>query len=59
MRRATATALIFVGLGASRAFGGPSDVARMERAIDLCVSNQQFMGAVLVAKDERLLINRG
>jgi CubicO group peptidase (beta-lactamase class C family) len=59
MRHATAIALVFVGLTASRAFSAPSDIARMERAIDLRVSNRQFMGAVLVARDERLLVNRG
>jgi CubicO group peptidase (beta-lactamase class C family) len=43
----------------SLAFGAGIDVARMERAIDLRVSTGQFMGAVLVAKDGKILINKG
>src|SRR6202034_2899494 len=43
----------------SLAFGAANDVARMERAIDLWVSNGEFMGAVLVAKDGKILINKG
>jgi CubicO group peptidase (beta-lactamase class C family) len=41
------------------AFGAANDVARMERAIDLQMSKGQFMGAVLVARDETILINKG
>jgi CubicO group peptidase (beta-lactamase class C family) len=48
------TALIF-----SAAFAGPDDLTRMERDTELRVSNGQFMGTVLVAKDGRPLINRG
>jgi CubicO group peptidase (beta-lactamase class C family) len=59
MRRMSAIALVFVGLAATRAFCAPSDIARMERAIDLRVSTGQFMGAVLVAKDQSLLIDKG
>lgn len=43
----------------SIAFGAAEDAARMERAIDLRVSTGQFMGAVLVAKDGKILINKG
>jgi CubicO group peptidase (beta-lactamase class C family) len=51
--------LIIVVASSSPAFGAAIDVARMERAIDLRVSTGQFMGAVLVAKDGKVLINKG
>jgi CubicO group peptidase (beta-lactamase class C family) len=40
-------------------FGAITDVARMERAIDLQLSTGKFMGAVLVSKDGKILINKG
>ena len=58
-RIATSIALLFMGLTASVALSAPDEMARMEHAIDLRVSNGQFMGAVLVAKDDKLLLNRG
>lgn len=51
--------LTMVFASSSVAFGAAIDVARMERAIDLRVSTGQFMGAVLVAKDGKILINKG
>jgi CubicO group peptidase (beta-lactamase class C family) len=36
-----------------------SDIELMQSDIELRVANQHFMGAVLVAKGDRLLINRG
>lgn len=51
--------LTMVFASSSLAFGAGIDVARMERAIDLRVSTGQFMGAVLVAKDGKILINKG
>lgn len=51
--------LITVSAASSLAFGAGVDVARMERAIDLRVSTGQFTGAVLVAKDGKILINKG
>lgn len=51
--------LTMVFASSSLAFGAAIDVARMERAIDLRVSTGQFMGAVLVAKDGKILINKG
>jgi CubicO group peptidase (beta-lactamase class C family) len=59
MERATSITLIFAGLFASAAFGAPADTARMESAIQWRVSNGQFMGAVLVAQDGRILMNKG
>ena len=53
------TSLIIVFASSSLAFGAAIDVARMERAIDLRVSTGQFMGAVLVAKEGKILINKG
>lgn len=52
-------ALMVVFASSSVAFGAAPDVARMERAIDLRVSTGQFMGAVLVARDGKVLINKG
>jgi CubicO group peptidase (beta-lactamase class C family) len=43
----------------SLALGAAIDVTRMEQAIELRVSTGQFMGAVLVAKDGRKLIDKG
>jgi CubicO group peptidase (beta-lactamase class C family) len=37
----------------------PSDIERMQSEIEQSAANQHFMGAVLVAKGDRLLINRG
>lgn len=45
-------------LASSFALGAATDVARMERAIDLRVSTGQFMGAVLVARGGKILINK-
>jgi CubicO group peptidase (beta-lactamase class C family) len=59
MGRTTKIAWVFAGLTGSIALGAPSDTARMQRAVDLRLSNGQFMGAVLVAKDGKLLLNRG
>src|SRR5580698_1094243 len=49
--------LAIVLASSSLAFGAAIDVARMERAIDLRVSTGQFMGAVLFAKDGKILTN--
>jgi CubicO group peptidase (beta-lactamase class C family) len=40
-------------------FAAPVDLSRMERAIDLRVSTGQFMGSVLVARDGKVLIDKG
>jgi CubicO group peptidase (beta-lactamase class C family) len=37
----------------------PSDIERMQSEIELRATNRHFMGTVLVAKGDRLLINRG
>lgn len=37
----------------------PNDIERMQSDIELRAANQHFMGAVLVAKGDRLLIDRG
>jgi CubicO group peptidase (beta-lactamase class C family) len=59
MRGLTALAFLFMGLAVSIASSAPNEVARMQRAIELRVSNGQFMGAVLVWKEGKLLVNRG
>jgi CubicO group peptidase (beta-lactamase class C family) len=46
-------------LSASAVAAAPNDVKRMQSDIELRVVNQHFMGAVLVAKGDRLLINEG
>jgi CubicO group peptidase (beta-lactamase class C family) len=52
--------LIFVCacLGARVGLAESPDVARMERAIDLKVGTGQFMGAVLVARESQVVINK-
>jgi CubicO group peptidase (beta-lactamase class C family) len=46
-------------LSVSAVAAAPNDVKRMQSDIELRVANQHFMGAVLVAKGDRLLINEG
>ena len=41
------------------ASGAPLDVLRMERDIDQRVSEGQFMGSVLVARDGEVIIDKG
>jgi len=48
-----------VSLGSATAASAQTDVDRMKRDIELRVSTHQFMGSVLVAKGDRLLINQG
>jgi CubicO group peptidase (beta-lactamase class C family) len=48
-----------VALSIYAAAEAPSDIERMQSDIELRVANQHFMGSVLVAKGDRLLINRG
>ncbi len=43
----------------SVAASGASDLTRMQRDIELRVANGQFMGSVLVARDGKVLLNRG
>jgi CubicO group peptidase (beta-lactamase class C family) len=40
-------------------YGASVDVSRMERAIDQRVSTGQFMGSVLVARNDKVLIDKG
>ena len=46
-------------LTASVISAAPVDLPRMERAIALRVSTGQFMGSVLVARDGKVLIDKG
>jgi len=48
-----------VSLVSAAAVSAQTDVDRMKRDIELRVSTHQFMGSVLVAKGDRLLINQG
>jgi len=48
-----------ISLAVPAAAAAPNDIERMQSDIELRVANQQFMGTVLVAKGDRLLINRG
>lgn len=48
-----------IPLSVPAAAAAPNDTERMQSDIELRVANQQFMGTVLVAKGDRLLINRG
>ena len=41
------------------ATGTPNEIERMQADIELRAANQHFMGSVLVARGDRLLINRG
>jgi CubicO group peptidase (beta-lactamase class C family) len=60
------TSRIAIGLGCLAAFLGlaasaaaPDEVARIERAIELHVSNGQFIGSVLVARDGTPILSKG
>jgi CubicO group peptidase (beta-lactamase class C family) len=43
----------------SKVIAAPDDLARMERSIDLRVASGQFMGAVIVARDGKVLLSKG
>jgi CubicO group peptidase (beta-lactamase class C family) len=47
-------ALLLVGAGPA-----PENVARMEQVVQFYVSNKQFMGSVLVARDKKVLLSKG
>jgi CubicO group peptidase (beta-lactamase class C family) len=49
------TVLVFMA-GTSVAFG---QAARLNQVVDAAVSNGQFMGSVLVARDNEVLLNKG
>jgi CubicO group peptidase (beta-lactamase class C family) len=51
--------LAALSLSVPAAAAVPTDIERMQNDIELRVANHEFMGAVLVAKGNRLLINRG
>ena len=59
MTRAAVCLLAGVSLSTAAATAAPNDIERMQRDIELRVANHQFMGTVLVAKGDRLLINQG
>jgi CubicO group peptidase (beta-lactamase class C family) len=46
-------------LALSTAIAAPDDATRMERAVELRVEDGQFMGAVLVARDGTVVLNKG
>ena len=48
-----------ISLSIHAAAAAPNDIERMRRDIELREANQHFMGTVLVAKGDRLLINQG
>jgi CubicO group peptidase (beta-lactamase class C family) len=48
-----------ISLSAHAPAEASNDIERMQRDIELRAANQHFMGTVLVAKGDRLLINRG
>ena len=48
-----------ISLSIHAAAEAPNDIERMQSDIELRAANQHFMGTVLVAKGDRLLINRG
>lgn len=50
---------VCAALAFSAAFADQDDLTRMERSIELRVSNRQFMGAVLVARDGQPLLSKG
>jgi len=57
--RAALYFLAGISLSVGAVAGAPNDIERMQRDIEFRVANQHFMGAVLVAKGDRLLISRG
>lgn len=59
MMRTVLCLLAGILLCATTAAAAPNDIERMQRDIELRVANRQFMGTVLVAKGDRLLINQG
>lgn len=59
MTRAAVCLLAGIWLSTAAATAAPNDIERMQRDIELRVANHQFMGSVLVAKGDRLLINQG
>jgi CubicO group peptidase (beta-lactamase class C family) len=59
MMRIARYLLAVVSLPLAAAADAARDIEHMQSDIELHVSNQQFMGAVLVARGGRLLINRG
>ena len=48
-----------ISLSIHAAAEAPNDIERMQSDIELRATSQHFMGTVLVAKGDRLLINRG
>jgi hypothetical protein len=59
LKRTALYLLAAISLSVSAAAAAPNDLKRMQSNIELRVANQHFIGAVLVAKGDRLLINRG
>jgi CubicO group peptidase (beta-lactamase class C family) len=51
--------ILLLAIVASSAFGAEFDLARIDSAIAAQVSSGQFMGAVLIARDRRVLLNKG
>jgi hypothetical protein len=57
-----AFAICVAGAGVALGLGRPSparDLARMEQVVRSYVASQQFMGSVLVARDQTTLLDKG
>jgi CubicO group peptidase (beta-lactamase class C family) len=50
---------VYAFLALSTALAAPDEVTRMERAVELRFEDGQFMGAVLVARDGTVVLNKG
>jgi len=59
MMRVAVHLLAAMSVSVAAAAATPNDIERMQRDIELRVANHQFMGTVLVARGDRLLINQG